>query len=33
MLRLQVPLPDRYTLASPEELDEWIREAKLALGG
>ncbi len=32
MLRLQVPLPDRYTLASPEELDEWIREAKLALG-
>ena len=32
MLRLQVPLPDRYTLASPDELDGWIAEAKEALG-
>ena len=24
MLRMQAPLPDRYTLASPEELDGWI---------
>jgi len=32
MLRLQVPLPDRYTLASPEELEEWIRTAKHAIG-
>ena len=32
MLRLQAPLPDRYTLAPPEELDEWIAAAKSALG-
>jgi quinolinate synthase len=32
MLRLQAPLPDRYTLASPEELDEWIAAAKATLG-
>ena len=24
MLRLQAPLPDRYTLATPDELDGWI---------
>lgn len=33
MVRLQVPLPDRYTIASPEDLDRWIGEAKSALGG
>jgi quinolinate synthase len=32
MLRLQAPLPDRYTLATPEELDAWIADAKTALG-
>ena len=32
MLRLQAPLPDRYTLATPDELDGWIRAAKAALG-
>ncbi len=32
MLRLQAPLPDRYTLATPEELDEWIAAAKATLG-
>src|SRR6266511_1665372 len=32
MLRLQAALPDRYTLATPEQLDEWIRAAKAALG-
>ncbi len=32
MLRLQAPLPDRYTLASPEELEQWIADAKAALG-
>jgi quinolinate synthase len=32
MLRLQTPLPDRYTLATPAELEEWIRGAKEALG-
>ena len=32
MLRLQAPLPDRYTLATADELDEWIAEAKAALG-
>jgi quinolinate synthase len=32
MLRLQAPLPDRYTLASPGELGEWIRTAKATLG-
>lgn len=32
MLRLQAPLPDRYTLATPAELEAWIREAKATLG-
>jgi len=32
MLRLQAPLPDRYTLASPDELDGWIADAKAELG-
>jgi quinolinate synthase len=32
MLRLQAPLPDRYTLASPAELAQWIGDAKAALG-
>jgi quinolinate synthase len=32
MLRLQEPLADRYTTASPETLDEWIGSAKTALG-
>jgi len=32
MLRLQAPLPDRYTLAQPDELREWIRAAKADLG-
>lgn len=32
MLRLQVPLPDRYTVAAPEELDTWIGSAKASLG-
>ena len=32
MLRLQAPLPDRYTLATPEELDSWIADAKADLG-
>jgi quinolinate synthase len=32
MLRLQAPLPDRYTLATPEELDAWIARAKASLG-
>jgi quinolinate synthase len=32
MLRLQALLPDRYTLAPPEEIDEWIAAAKTALG-
>jgi quinolinate synthase len=32
MLRLQAQLPDRYTLATPDELDEWIGAAKAALG-
>jgi quinolinate synthase len=32
MLRLQSPLPDRYTLASPEVLAEWIGAAKQTLG-
>ena len=30
MLRLQAPLPDRYTQASPDELDAWIGGAKHA---
>jgi quinolinate synthase len=32
MLRLQAPLPDRYTLASPDELASWIQTAKDSLG-
>jgi quinolinate synthase len=32
MLRLQSPLPDRYTLATPAELETMIREAKATLG-
>ena len=32
MLRLQAPLPDRYTLATPDELDSWIADAKAELG-
>src|SRR3954469_8691147 len=32
MLRLQAPLPDRYTLASRDVLDSWIAAAKAALG-
>jgi len=32
MLRLQAPLPDRYTLAPPDELDGWIAGAKAELG-
>jgi quinolinate synthase len=32
MLRLQPPLPDRYTTASAEQLDEWIGTAKAVLG-
>jgi quinolinate synthase len=32
MLRLQAPLPDRYTLATADELDSWIATAKAELG-
>jgi len=32
MLRLQPPLPDRYTTASADELAGWIADAKQALG-
>jgi len=32
MLRLQAPLPDRYTRASADELDTWIADAKRTLG-
>lgn len=32
MVRLQAPLPDRYTFAPPHELEEWIGTAKAALG-
>jgi quinolinate synthase len=32
MMRLQTPLPDRYTLATPDELDSWIAAAKAELG-
>ncbi len=32
MLRLQTPLPERYTQASPHELATWIEAAKAALG-
>src|ERR1700737_524553 len=31
-MRLQAPLPDRYTLATPEDLDAWIGAAKAELG-
>jgi quinolinate synthase len=31
MMRLQAPLPDRYTLATPDELGEWIGAAKDSL--
>jgi quinolinate synthase len=32
MLRLQRALPERYTTATPEQLDDWIGVAKAALG-
>jgi quinolinate synthase len=32
MLRLQVPLPERYTTASDDELNQWIGAAKQTLG-
>jgi quinolinate synthase len=32
MLRLQAPLPDRYSLASSDELEAWIADAKQTLG-
>ena len=32
MLRLQAPLPDRYTLASPAALDDRIAAARAQLG-
>ncbi|MEY2448947.1 MAG: quinolinate synthase [Acidimicrobiaceae bacterium] len=32
MLRLQSPLPDRYTSATPEELTTWIGSARALLG-
>jgi len=32
MLRLQTPLPDRYTKAGPDQLTEWIGAAKAELG-
>jgi quinolinate synthase len=32
MLRLQTPLPDRYTTAAPADLAEWIAAARAALG-
>jgi len=32
MLRLQAPLPDRYTLATPDDLEGWIAEARATLG-
>ena len=32
MLRLQSPLPDRYTSATPEELSAWIGTARATLG-
>jgi len=31
MLRLQAPLPDRYTQATPDDLARWIEEAKATL--
>ncbi|HUZ19814.1 MAG TPA: quinolinate synthase NadA [Acidimicrobiales bacterium] len=33
MFRLQTPLPDRYTSATPEQLVAWISDARAALGG
>ena len=32
MLRLQTPLPDRYTKAAPDDLAEWIAAARATLG-
>src|SRR5436305_225286 len=32
MVRLQTPLPERYTTASPDELEAMIASAKAALG-
>ena len=32
MLRLQSPLPERYTSATPEELSAWIGTARETLG-
>jgi quinolinate synthase len=32
MLRLQTPLPDRYTKAAPEDLEAWIGAARQTLG-
>src|SRR5436309_15031527 len=32
MVRIQGALPDRYTAASQQQLESWIREAKAALG-
>src|SRR5437660_9560095 len=32
MLRLQAPLPDRYSTAAPEDLPTWISDAKQRLG-
>ena len=32
MLRLQTPLPDRYTKAAPADLAEWIAAARATLG-
>jgi quinolinate synthase len=32
MIRLQPALPQRYASASPDELDQWIGQAKAALG-
>jgi len=32
MVRIQGALPDRYTAATPEQLETWIGEAKAALG-
>jgi quinolinate synthase len=32
MLRLQTPLPERYSNAAPDDLNEWIGAARAALG-
>src|SRR5581483_4995132 len=32
MLRLQTPLPERYTMAAPEDLSSWIGRARATLG-